>query len=123
MNSLQVWLAIVGGLVLAAVVGHGAWQTRRAGGKTRAPRQAAEGGAPGGAVSTATSGASGLMPLGPQEPSFDQAHAPTEPSPLEYTRPEEPADALEQRLADVPAALPLKSGWPITTSAAWLFTQ
>lgn len=106
MNSLQVWLAIVGGLVLAAVVGHGAWQTRRAGGKTRALRQAAEGGAPVGAAATTTSSASGLMPLGgPQEPSFDQAHAPTEPSPLEYAQPEEPADALEQRLADVPAAL------------------
>lgn len=33
MNSLQLWLAVLGGLVLAGVVGHGAWQTRRAGGR------------------------------------------------------------------------------------------
>ncbi|MEO8297701.1 MAG: cell division protein FtsZ [Burkholderiales bacterium] len=30
MGTLQLWLAVVGGLVLAAVVGHGIWQTRRA---------------------------------------------------------------------------------------------
>lgn len=34
MSSLQLWLAIAGGLVLAAVVAYNAWQTRRA-----APRQ------------------------------------------------------------------------------------
>lgn len=32
MKSLQMWLAVLGGLVLAAVIAHGAWQTRRAGG-------------------------------------------------------------------------------------------
>jgi hypothetical protein len=31
MSSLQLWLAVLGGLVLAAVVAHNAWQTRRAG--------------------------------------------------------------------------------------------
>jgi hypothetical protein len=35
MNSLQVWLAIAGGVVLAVVVAHGAWVARR-----KAPRQA-----------------------------------------------------------------------------------
>ena len=37
MSSLQVWLAILGGCVLAAVVAHGAWTSRR-----NAPRQAAQ---------------------------------------------------------------------------------
>jgi hypothetical protein len=37
MKSLQLWLAVLGGLVLAAVVAHGAWQTRRAGGGRRLP--------------------------------------------------------------------------------------
>ncbi|MEY8876870.1 MAG: cell division protein FtsZ [Leptothrix sp. (in: b-proteobacteria)] len=32
MSTLQLGLAVVGGLVLAGVVAHGAWQTRRAGG-------------------------------------------------------------------------------------------
>lgn len=104
MNSLQVWLAIVGGLVLAAVVGHGAWQTRRAGGKTRASRPT-DAGAPG--VSASAPAASGAMPLAYQEPSFDQGqdHAPTQPIPLEDARLAEPGDALAQRLSDVPAAL------------------
>jgi len=37
MKSLQLWLAVLGGLVLAVVVAHGAWQTRRAGGGRRLP--------------------------------------------------------------------------------------
>ena len=37
MSSLQVWLAILGGCVLAGVVAHGAWNSRR-----NAPRQAAD---------------------------------------------------------------------------------
>jgi hypothetical protein len=37
MKSLQLWLAVLGGLVLAAVIAHGAWQTRRAGGGRRLP--------------------------------------------------------------------------------------
>jgi hypothetical protein len=32
MSSLQLWLAVLGALVLAGLVVHGAWQTRRAGG-------------------------------------------------------------------------------------------
>jgi hypothetical protein len=35
MNSLQLWLAVLGGVVLAALLVHGAWQTRRAGGARR----------------------------------------------------------------------------------------
>ncbi|MEO7105654.1 MAG: cell division protein FtsZ, partial [Rhodoferax sp.] len=35
MSNLQIGLAIAGGLVLAAVVAHGAWSTRR-----NSPRQA-----------------------------------------------------------------------------------
>lgn len=35
MKTLQLWLAVLGGLVLAAVIAHGAWQTRRAGGARR----------------------------------------------------------------------------------------
>ena len=105
MNSLQVWLAIVGGLVLAAVVGHGAWQTRRAGGKPRPPKSA-EGlevapGSSEGAVATAVH----------REPSFDPGDAPTEPIPLDHgDSPGElapPVAPIEQRLADVPAALGL----------------
>ncbi|MCK6424928.1 MAG: cell division protein FtsZ [Burkholderiaceae bacterium] len=37
MNSLQLWLAALGALVLAAVIAHGAWTTRRAGGGRRLP--------------------------------------------------------------------------------------
>lgn len=56
MNSLQLWLAVAGGIVLAAVLAHGAWQTRRAGGNVRRS-------APSPDASTA--------PTGPREPSFD----------------------------------------------------
>ncbi|HQY09216.1 MAG: cell division protein FtsZ [Burkholderiales bacterium] len=35
MKSLQLWLAVLGGLVLAAVIAHGTWQARRAGGGRR----------------------------------------------------------------------------------------
>ncbi|WP_310461976.1 cell division protein FtsZ [Sphaerotilus sp.] len=96
MNSLQVWLAIVGGLVLAAVVGHGAWQTRRVGGKVRPPRlQAADPVVPSAAAVT----------TGYLEPSFEEAQAPTEPMPLDAAPLASPVEVLEQRLTAVPAAL------------------
>lgn len=101
MNSLQVWLAIVGGLVLAAVVGHGAWQTRRVAGKARALRQAADPGLVGGPPVPSPGPLSSVH----QEPSFDQDMAPTEPLPLEPFLVAAPIDALTERLADVPAAL------------------
>jgi hypothetical protein len=108
MNSLQVWLAIVGGLVLAAVVGHGAWQTRRVAGKARALRQAADPGLAGPSPVTAAGPLSSVH----QEPSFDQDMAPTEPLPLEPFLVAAPIDALTERLADVPAALsvPVRRG-------------
>lgn len=43
MSSLQVALAVLGGLVLAGVVAHGAWQSRKAGGRqplVRSPKEA-----------------------------------------------------------------------------------
>lgn len=103
MNSLQVWLAIVGGLVLAAVVGHGAWQTRRAGGKTRLPKPSAADAASPGAPDAAPA-AVAPQPLH-QEPSFDPDHAPTEPIPLEDAPVAASVEAIEQRLVGVPAAL------------------
>lgn len=103
MNSLQVWLAIVGGLVLAAVVGHGAWQTRRAGGKTRLPKPSAADAASPGAPDAALA-AVAPQPLH-QEPSFDPDHAPTEPIPLEDAPVAASVEAIEQRLVGVPAAL------------------
>lgn len=109
MNSLQLWLAIVGGLVLAAVVGHGAWQTRRAAGRaTRAP--AAPGPQPE-AVAAASQ---------PQEPMFDAEEPATQPFAVGDRREESagadtlaspvavpvsaPA-AIEERLSEVPVAL------------------
>lgn len=101
MNSLQVWLAIVGGLVLAIVVGHGAWQTRRAGGKPRPPRPSATD-TP--AVDS-PSAAPAALPTGYREPSFDDAVALTEPMPLDDLPLAPPVEAIAQRLTDVPAAL------------------
>jgi hypothetical protein len=103
MNSLQVWLAIVGGLVLAAVVGHGAWQTRRVGGKSRTPKPAAtdvpsQAGADGATSSVAANPVQ-------REPSFGQDDAPTEPIPLDAGQTLELLPAIEQRLSDVPAAM------------------
>ncbi|MEY2875629.1 MAG: hypothetical protein RLZZ373_3000 [Pseudomonadota bacterium] len=97
MNSLQVWLAIVGGLVLAAVVGHGAWQTRRVGGKARSPRLPA--------VDPVVPEAAAAATTGHLEPSFEEAQAPTEPMPLEAAPPALPVEAIEQRLTAVPASL------------------
>ena len=97
MNSLQVWLAIVGGLVLAAVVGHGAWQTRRISGKTRTPRLSAQ--------TDASALESQPPPAAHHEPSFDEAAALTVPMPLEAVPLAPPVAAIEERLADVPAAL------------------
>lgn len=102
MNSLQVWLAIVGGLVLAAVVGHSAWQTRRVGGKARTLRPSAQVDA---SALAPPSAASAAVPTGYQEPSFDEAAAPTEPMPLDAVSLAPPVAAIEERLADVPAAL------------------
>jgi hypothetical protein len=103
MNSLQVWLAIVGGLVLAAVVGHGAWQTRRAGGKSRAvPPPVGPG-----ATTTAAEPPSLPTPGAPgtcQEPSFDDVQAPTEPMPLDAPV-VSAASAVDDRLAEVPVPL------------------
>lgn len=103
MNSLQVWLAIVGGLVLAAVVGHGAWQTRRAGGKARPPKPAIAD-APPALASAGTPAAAAEHPVH-QEPSFDQDDSPTQPIPLDTPQATGPLPAIEQRLSDVPAAL------------------
>lgn len=41
MSSLQLWLAVVGGLLLAGIVAHGAWQSRRSGVKQATERSAA----------------------------------------------------------------------------------
>jgi ZipA, C-terminal FtsZ-binding domain len=110
MNSLQVWLAIVGGLVLAAVVGHGAWQTRRVGGKTRSPKPTPkEAPAPFSAPTAA-------VPLAYREPSFDADSAPTEPIPLDHLPAPERAASIEQRLADVPAALNVLARRPVAVA-------
>lgn len=104
MNSLQVWLAIVGGLVLAAVVGHGAWQTRRASGKSRAARAStAETAATAPALTEAAPAV--VVPTGYQEPTFDEAVAPTEPMPLEPAPPPAHVEPIEERLADLPPTL------------------
>jgi hypothetical protein len=106
MNSLQVWLAIVGGLVLAAVVGHGAWQTRRVGGKSRAVSPPVGPGA----TTTAAEQSTPATPSAHQEPSFDDAQAPTEPmsldAPVVSAAPAVPAmPALDNRLVEVPPPL------------------
>ena len=109
MNSLQVWLAIVGGLVLAAVVGHGAWQTRRAGGRVRLPKPAETLDAAPGTADGASAPTGGHATY--REPSFDPGDAPTEPIPLDHRDSARevatPVAPIEQRLADVPAALNL----------------
>jgi hypothetical protein len=110
MNSLQVWLAIVGGLVLAAVVGHSAWQTRRVGGKSRVVSPPVGPGATTTAAEPpvlATPGSLGTH----QEPSFDDAQAPTEPMPLDAPAVSvAPAGlampvAQDRRLSEVPPPL------------------
>jgi len=122
MNSLQLWLAIIGGLVLAGVIGHGAWQTRRAAGRPRAaPPSPAPGPAP---VAMPLESEATALPL-PVEP---DAMAPTRPMPLEPSfalepvvpvptarevpardplgRPlAEPGTPIEQRLSEVPESL------------------
>ena len=65
MSNLQIGLAIAGGVVLAAVVAHGAWSSRR-----NAPRQALP--EPGGDVS----------PAPPREPSLDDDGYDTQPMTL-----------------------------------------
>jgi hypothetical protein len=66
MSSLQLGLAIIGGLVLAAVIAYNTWTSRR-----NAPRQAQPEPVPpgGGAGSNAAGEADGIAPR--QEPSFD----------------------------------------------------
>lgn len=101
MNSLQLWLAIVGGLVLAGVVGHGAWQTRRAsGGKSRPVPAAPDAPMPAPAPVAAP-------PAAPvyQEPSFDDDIATTQPLALDEMRHKSDAQAVEERLTAVPPAL------------------
>ncbi|MFM2347640.1 MAG: hypothetical protein RL654_2393 [Pseudomonadota bacterium] len=124
MNSLQIWLAIIGGLVLAGVIGHGAWQTRRAAGRARPAGEPAP--VPAGPaadvaalpLSDAGDFGPGTVPMA-LEPSFGPEPASTRPAvfdalPRETVAPREPAmDAvmpvpvapIEQRLSEVPAAL------------------
>lgn len=76
MKSLQLWLAVLGGVVLAAIVAHGAWQARRAAGRRAA-----------------------LAPVepavGPTEPSFD---APTDPADVDGL-PARPVAAVRRTVA------------------------
>jgi hypothetical protein len=70
--SLTVALAVLGGLVLAALIAHGAWQSRKAG-----PKRVAQA-APAGSVRETASG--GIEPsFGPVDSSADAA--PVEPAP------------------------------------------
>lgn len=62
-DNLQIGLAIAGGVILAAVVAHGAWSSRR-----NAPRQAS--------ADDASSGLSG------QEPTLGESHLETQPPPV-----------------------------------------
>ena len=124
MNSLQIWLAIIGGLVLAGVIGHGAWQTRRAAGRARptsAPAGTASDTAPLPPPDASDSGP-GTVPMA-LEPSFGPEPASTRPTvfdalprePAAVREPEmhaiapapavAPVTPIEQRLSEVPAAL------------------
>lgn len=122
MNSLQIWLAIIGGLVLAGVIGHGAWQTRRAAGRAR-PTSAPAGTAsdttplpppdasdPGpGTVPMALEPSFGPEPTSTRPAVFDAL--PREPAVVREMEAIAPAPAvvpvapIEQRLSEVPAAL------------------
>ena len=60
MSNLQIGLAIAGGLVLAAIVAHGAWSARK-----NTPRKADP------VAESAVAGASTVSSTGPQEPTLD----------------------------------------------------
>lgn len=113
MNSLQLWLAIVGGLVLAAVVGHGAWQTRRAAGGRARPAA----GAPEPAAETAPA----TEPV-MREPAFDLDDMPApsaEPSPPPAGTTGPSAEgAIEERLGDLPPVLAAPPRRPAAAPAA-----
>lgn len=89
MSNLQIGLAVAGGLVLAGVVAHGAWTSRK-----NAPRQAAPD--------------SQLDPVAPIEPALDESDAAMQamPLPLPAKKP------LLDPLIDVIAALALEPGTP-----------
>ncbi|NRT57726.1 cell division protein ZipA C-terminal FtsZ-binding domain-containing protein [Sphaerotilus uruguayifluvii] len=122
MNSLQLWLAIIGGLVLAGVIGHGAWQTRRASGRGRpASAPAPAPAVPAEPDTTPLPRPEEIDPVSlrtvpmAHEPSFAPEPAATQPAvfdslPREIPMPVapvavEPPAPIEQRLAEVPAAL------------------
>ncbi len=89
MSNLQIGLAVAGGLVLAAVVAHGAWTSRK-----NAPRQAAPESAPDAG--------------GPTEPVLDDSDPALAPMPL----PLPARKPLLDPLIDVIAALALEPGTP-----------
>ncbi len=103
MNSLQLWLAIVGGLVLAAVVGHGAWQTRRAAGRTGRAAAAAPAASP--------EAAAPLAEPVHREPTFEADVPTTQPFAFQDRGDAHPADTAEAApvaiaVAPVPAPAP-----------------
>jgi hypothetical protein len=130
MNSLQLWLAIIGGLVLAGVIGHGAWQTRRAAGRPRAapppvpapvamPLESEADALP---QPTDTDAMAPTRPM-PLEPSF--ALEPVVPVPAAFDAPvrdplgrplAETGTPIEQRLSDVPVALVPPPRRPVITA-------
>ena len=87
MNSLQIWLAIAGGVVLAAVVAHGAWVARK-----KAPRQAD-------AAAVPVSARGGDAAAQRAEPTLDDSALPPIHVPSPERRP--PLDALIDCLASV----------------------
>ena len=95
MSTLQLWLAVLGGLVLAGVIAHGAWQARRSGVRHADPRPA---------PARPTRG----------EPQFDDAD--TAPAVLVSSGDEDPDGMMEASVprgeADIPMAVPAARRMP-----------
>jgi hypothetical protein len=104
-HSLTLYLAILGGIVLAAVIGHNTWQNRKL--AARQPKRAS--------LEPVDSNADGSDPQGPDTVPLGDEHTPTQPMPLDGSEPAWPAvkrggahlDALVDAIATITIDAPM----------------
>jgi len=104
-HSLTLYLAILGGIVLAAVIAHSTWQNRKL--AARQPKRAS--------LEPVGSNADGSDPQGPDTVPLGDEHTPTQPMPLDGSEPAWPAvkrsgahlDALVDAIATITIDAPM----------------
>ncbi len=108
MSNLQLGLAIIGGLVLAAVIAYNTWTSRRNAPRQAQPEPPAEPDSAGSGGSGGSAGQGGADALARQEPSFDPGFDPAmAPMPLPVPEKKPGLDALIDVIAPIALDAPV----------------